>query len=868
VSAVGLLIASALLLLLGGALAYLGPRRRAVALLHAAAIVCFIVLTTMFLAADAFTGRGIDESVLYHATYGLGGAGFGEYAPQIAAVVLVLAAGGGAAVAFARSLLRSRPGKALPTGHASTAVALLACAFNPATRDLARVFQLRERLGLTDIDGRGVSSFDAYYRKPDIGRDPRRRRNLVFIYAEGLEQTYMDEALFPGLMVGLRGLRGSSTVFTDVQQTTGTSFTIGGVVGSQCGIPLVTASHGNSMSGMNEFLPEARCLGDLLASRGYHLAYLGGADLKFAGKGKFLNGHGFKEVLGRDELLPTLKNPSYRSSWGLHDDSLLDIAYDKFTQLAAGAAPFGLFLLTLDTHHPNGHVSQATADIQYEGGRTPILNAVAGSDRLLARFVERLLGPAKETDTLIVVASDHLALSNGATKRLERGERRMLFMLIDPRRLEHTEIRKPGTTLDIGPTVLHALGYDGEIGLGRNLLGREGTLREALPSVDAALNGWRRELSDFWGVSLDNGVAVNARGNGLTVGGRVLRMPAMLAFDEDLNVDVFLPKSHAAGLLEHVRGLKQGSAFLLVDGCTTAELYTGKRLSSWRNELCVMAARRGGEPLFLKRAKEVETLSRLELEAVLATPVEAGLHAAQSARLLEPLLPKGLPLLAETIPMGSVIFASKTDRSRRDAKTYFQLSSASAKNVEWTHELPEGREFFFAAPSLQQVRKSSRYDIERLALGDDLATILEDAPETVILALRGDIDALSEPTLERLERLGLQLDRKDRAASFAAVLHRGKVIAQALSSAGPVLLEGDALAALGIDRVASGGRQHGDQAGIGVGGKEISRNARGLNIAILRRREKPQVLAIDTHITERARADVFKATPIPLSARP
>ncbi|HTV20512.1 MAG TPA: hypothetical protein VMG12_17635, partial [Polyangiaceae bacterium] len=310
------------------------------------------------------------------------------------------------------------------------------------------------------------------------------------------------------------------------------------------------------------------------------------------------------------------------------------------------------------------------------------------------------------------------------------------------------------------------------------------------------------------------------------------------------------------------RGLKQGTPFLLVDRCSTAEIYTGTDISAGRSELCVMAARRGGEPLLLKRASELETLSRAELEAVLETPVDAQLHAAQSARLIELLLPKGLPRLARTIPNGSVIFSKKGDPSLRHAKTYFQLSSGSAKNVAWTHVLPEAGEFYFAAPSLAQVRKSRRYQIERLALGDDLATLVEQAPETVVLALKEDIEALSEPTLRRLAGLGLRLDAEDRSASFAAVLDRGKIVAQGLSREGPVVLEGEALAALGIGRVVSGGRRHGNQAGIVVAGKELSSNARGINIALLGRRRKPQVLAIDTHVTERARADVFKATPI------
>lgn len=862
-SSLGALLGSALALLVAALLALRGRRSRAVAVLQGAAIVGFVVLTTMFLAADAFTGRGIDDAVLYHATYGLGGAGFAEYAPQIATAALVLAAGLAAAVAFARRLLRPARRADLPTNALSLGAALLACGVHPATSDLATVFDLGERLGVSSADAGAGPRFEAHYRAPEIGRDPRRRRNLLFVYAEGLEQTYLDEALFPGLMVGLRGLRESSTVFTDVEQTAGTSFTIGGIVGSQCGIPLVTASHGNSMSGMNEFLPEARCLGDLLASRGYHLAYLGGADLSFAGKGKFLSGHGFREVLGRDQLTPLLKDPSYRSGWGLHDDTLLDLAQDKFEQLAAGESPFGLFLLTLDTHHPNGHVSRATADIRYEGGRTRILNAVAGSDRLLTRFIERVLPRARETDTLIVLASDHLALENGATQRLERGERRLLFMLIDPRRPEPRVIAKPGTTLDIGPTVLHGLGYAGEIGLGRDLLGREPSLREALPDFAAALRGWRRELSDFWGISLEAGVRVHARESRIVVGRRQLHAPALLAFDEALDVDVFLPRTYATGLLEHLRGLRLGRAFLLVDRCRTVALFTGQELPFARHALCVLAARRGGEPLLTKPAAEVESVSRRELEAVLSAPVTPEQHAAQSARLLEPFLPKGLPLLAEAMPAGSVLFAAKDDRSQRHAKTWLQLSNASAKDIAWTDRLPEDREFYFAAPSLRHVRRSGRYQIERLALGDDLATLVEDTSDTLVLALRGDIDALSEATLRRLRERGLALDPAARGASFAAVLERGRPIAQALSREGSVVLASEALAARGIDRVESGGARHGDVARIIVRGKDVSSNARGMNIAILRRKKKPQVLAIDTHVTERARGDVFKATLAP-----
>ena len=40
------------------------------------------------------------------------------------------------------------------------------------------------------------------------------KRNVVFIYAEGLERTYFDETLFPGLINKLRVLESKGTYFT------------------------------------------------------------------------------------------------------------------------------------------------------------------------------------------------------------------------------------------------------------------------------------------------------------------------------------------------------------------------------------------------------------------------------------------------------------------------------------------------------------------------------------------------------------------------------------------------------------------------------------------------------------------------------
>lgn len=113
-------------------------------------------------------------------------------------------------------------------------------------------------------------------------------KNLVYIYAESLERTYLDENLFPGLITELKELEQSALSFTGLEQVSGTHWTIAGMVASQCGIPLVTASGGNAMSGIDRFLPGATCLGDVLHTRGYNLIYMGGADNDFAGNKQIL----------------------------------------------------------------------------------------------------------------------------------------------------------------------------------------------------------------------------------------------------------------------------------------------------------------------------------------------------------------------------------------------------------------------------------------------------------------------------------------------------------------------------------------------------------------------------------------------------
>ncbi len=233
-----------------------------------------------------FTDNGIDYSVLYHIKYGLTGAGFGEYRTLIYSSLFFLVFFSVIVIYF---LLRSKIDKNRQTPSSfllATLLLLLAAVIHPATADWIKLSRKHEG-----------EPFFKYYRTPYIQATDASAKNFIFIYTESLERTYFDKQIFPGLINHLDKLEAENISFTNIGGYPETGWTIAGMVASQCGIPLVAPSHGNSMGGMDSFLAGATCMGDLLKEEGYHLAYMGGAALEFAGKGKFYRSHGFSEVL-------------------------------------------------------------------------------------------------------------------------------------------------------------------------------------------------------------------------------------------------------------------------------------------------------------------------------------------------------------------------------------------------------------------------------------------------------------------------------------------------------------------------------------------------------------------------------------------
>ncbi len=280
-------------------------------------------------------------------------------------------------------------------------------------------------------------------------------KNLVLIFLEGFEKLYLEDELFPGLTSRLNSLSAEGWQLENLNQVSGSSWTMGGLVSTLCGTPLLYESGfaGNEIM-FTRMLDKATCLPDVLGSAGYKQVFMGGAALDFAGKGEFLRRHSFDEVLGKHELVPELENPEYLSSWGIFDDSLFSLALQQFERLADLDKPFNLTLLTVDTHHPAGEPSASCSP--YAAIDNTILHAVHCTDYLLGNFIDRLKHHPAYEDTLVVLVSDHLAMRNNAYSLFPPDyPRRLYFNVLNSERQVTEQL--PATPMDLAPTLLGLL---------------------------------------------------------------------------------------------------------------------------------------------------------------------------------------------------------------------------------------------------------------------------------------------------------------------------------------------------------------------------------------------------------------------------
>lgn len=313
--------------------------------------------------------------------------------------------------------------------------------------------------------------FEENYKEPSKIVAPKKKLNLVLIYVESLENGFSDPNLMgKDLLAPINQATAKNYRFNSYEQTTGTGWTIAGIVSSQCGIPLksTTIFDGN-MQGekVKSFLPRAKCLGDLLFENGYKNVFLGGASLYFAGKGKFLSLHGYSELYGKEEWSRIGEREF--NDWGLYDDKLFKHAKSKLDILEKSKHPFNLTLLTVDTHFPDGFYSPTCT----KNGVRDYKGIVSCTAEQITDFLNYMKRKDYLKNTVVVILGDHLAMQVPVYEELESSKHRTIFnRFITPQVLNKN--RDNIYHFSIYPTILYSMGFrfsENRLGLGASGFG-------------------------------------------------------------------------------------------------------------------------------------------------------------------------------------------------------------------------------------------------------------------------------------------------------------------------------------------------------------------------------------------------------------
>lgn len=309
-----------------------------------------------------------------------------------------------------------------------------------------------------------------FYVEPQVtlNQDPL---NLILIYLESAETALGDETLFAeDMLAPVKEVTEGWQTIEHLRQYSGGGWTMAGLVGTQCGVPLKgkISAEGSQIvrelvTGIESYLPGIECLGDVLAQHGYRNVFLGGSDATFAAKNVFLADHGYDTIRDLTDWRDAGESEiDIRSDWGLSDARLMEHARTEVVELAAHSErtgqPFQLTLLTLDTHEPAHLYPSCTADAESEMAEVYLcsLEAVAG-------FIEWLAAEGHLENTAVVVMGDHLkqlGVASSFTEELESAPSRTIFNRVwIPHDNFGDIVRDDIDQLSMYPTLLEIAGF-------------------------------------------------------------------------------------------------------------------------------------------------------------------------------------------------------------------------------------------------------------------------------------------------------------------------------------------------------------------------------------------------------------------------
>lgn len=337
--------------------------------------------------------------------------------------------------------------------------------------------------------------YEEYYVDPLIANITTNgtKRNLIYIYIESMENTYADTSIGGAqkfnYIPNLTKLAKDNISFSNTEKlggfmpSTGTGWTMGGLLASTSGVPFSFPMQGNKMELEELFGSGLHTMGDFLAKEGYNNYFLCGSDAAFAGRDKYFSQHGNYKIFDYYAAIDDgYISKDYYKWWGYEDLKLYEIAKDKLAEISKDSKPFNFTLLTVDMHATSGYICSECENIYPD----QLANVVTCADRQVSSFIDWIKAQDFYKNTTIVITGDHIRMDKDLVSDIDDDYDRTVYnCFINAVSQPDKEVQENRifTTEDIFPTTLASMGYNinGErLGLGTNLFSGKQTLAEQM----------------------------------------------------------------------------------------------------------------------------------------------------------------------------------------------------------------------------------------------------------------------------------------------------------------------------------------------------------------------------------------------------
>ncbi len=250
----------------------------------------------------------------------------------------------------------------------------------------------------------------------------KKGKNIIVISIESLEQGFLGKH-FNNITPNLSRLSKEWTFYNQMPESPGGDWTAGSLYNHQVGMPaFFKDQENNSFQGASTV--KLTGLGHILNNAGYNSKYIIG-NKEYAGKSDILSAYGIPVI---SEVNSIGKYQKVKN--GLHDHDLFNEAKLQIKQFQKDKdKPFALFLLTMNTHFPNGvydknmeqFISKKDNDIEF---------SASAVDYLINDLIVYLKENSLLENTSIYIFPDHLLMGSHhpALDKL-RKETRQLYLI-------------------------------------------------------------------------------------------------------------------------------------------------------------------------------------------------------------------------------------------------------------------------------------------------------------------------------------------------------------------------------------------------------------------------------------------------------